>query len=205
MMRPLASPTAAPAAIPADHAGGDPGLQHHHGGDAARERRGRADREIEAAADDDEGHAHGDHRHDRGLHQDVGEIERREKAVGQQRGHHAQHDQRDQRHLAGEVEAVQLDHHPPIAARSCGSSRPCAALERPAIRPCRTASTLSHSARELGEIARVDQHAAAAGDEIADQRVDLRLGGDVDALASARRAAARRRARASHFARITFC
>src|SRR5262245_60874343 len=35
---------------------------------------------------------------------------------------------------------------------------------------------------ELGEIARMDQRAAAARDEISDQRMDLRLGGDVDAL-----------------------
>jgi hypothetical protein len=37
-------------------------------------------------------------------------------------------------------------------------------------------------ARELAQIARIDQRAAAAGDEIADQGVDLRLGGNVDAL-----------------------
>ena len=30
-------------------------------------------------------HAHGDDRHDRGLHQNVGEVERRQKTVGQQR------------------------------------------------------------------------------------------------------------------------
>ena len=64
------------------HARGDAELHHHHRGDAAGERDGRADRKIEAAADDDEGHADGDHRHDRGLHQDVGEVERRQEAVG---------------------------------------------------------------------------------------------------------------------------
>src|SRR3989454_71971 len=36
-------------------------------------------------------------------------------------------------------------------------------------------------ARELGEVAGIDQRAAAGADEFADQRMDLRLGGDVDA------------------------
>ena len=147
MMRPFASPTAAPAAIPASDAGRDPGLQHHHRRDAARERGGRADREIEAAADDDEGHADGDDRHDRGLHQDVGEVERREKAVGHERGRRAQHDQRDQRHLAGESSPIaRFGHHqPPIAARSFGSSRPGRDRAWPrcglAARPARSRTT----------------------------------------------------------------
>jgi hypothetical protein len=79
----LAKPTAAPGGDAADHAGQNSELQHHHGGDAARQRHRRADREIETAADNDERHAHGDHRHDRGLHEDVCEIERRQEAVGQ--------------------------------------------------------------------------------------------------------------------------
>ena len=50
---------------PGDNARRDAGLEHDHAGDAARERGGRTDGEIEAAADNDEGHAHGDHGHDR--------------------------------------------------------------------------------------------------------------------------------------------
>src|SRR5262249_61421740 len=60
---------------PGRDASGDPGLDHDHARDAARQRRGRAHREVVATADDDERHAHGDHRHDRGLHQDIGEVE----------------------------------------------------------------------------------------------------------------------------------
>jgi len=62
---------------PRDHARRNAGLQHHHAGNAAGECGRRTDREIEAPADDHECHPHGDHRHDRGLHQDVGEVERR--------------------------------------------------------------------------------------------------------------------------------
>ena len=50
---------------PGGNARRDAGLEHDHAGDAARERGGRTDGEIEAAADNDEGHAHGDHGHDR--------------------------------------------------------------------------------------------------------------------------------------------
>jgi hypothetical protein len=73
---------------------------------------------AEAASDDDEGHAHGDHRHNRGLHQDVGKVERRQKTIGQQRGHRAQHDQRNQRHLAGEVETLAHAIHATIKSLS---------------------------------------------------------------------------------------
>ena len=145
-------------------------------------RDGRADRKIEAAADDDEGHADGDHRHDRGLHQDVGEVERRQEAVGQQRRDHAQHDERDQRHLAGEVEAL-APCQPPIAACSRCSSKPVGAIEaRRRSVPDRSAQMLSQRRVSSARSLEIDQHAAAARGEVADQRMDLRLGGDVDAL-----------------------
>ena len=100
-------------------------------GDAARERGGRPDRKIEAAADDDEGHPHGDHRHDRGLHQDVGEVERRRKRGVSSAVAAHKHDKRDERHLPGElppqwIDIAQVVFTPPIAARNFGSSRPSA-------------------------------------------------------------------------------
>ena len=105
MMRPLARPTAAPAAIPASTPAAMPNFTIVIAAMQPAKRHRRADRKIEAAADDDEGHADGDHRHDRGLHQDVGEVERRQEAAGQERGDDAKHHQRDQRDLPDDVEA----------------------------------------------------------------------------------------------------
>ena len=71
---------------------------------------------------------------------------------------------------------------PPMAACSRCSSKPSARSIRSMIAPWCIAQMLSQrrviSARSLDD----DQHAAAALGEVADQRVDLRLGGDVDAL-----------------------
>ena len=63
---------------------------------------------------------------------------------------------------------------------------------------------VAHRAK-LVEIARTDQHAATAGDEIADQIMNLRLGRHVDALGRFLQATAPQRGATSHFARITFC
>src|SRR5262249_56007061 len=91
--------------------GGEAGRGGGSGGGGGGGRRGRPHRETDAAAEKDESHAHGDHRHDRGLHQDIGEIEGREKTVGQQRGRRAQNDERDQRHLTREIPSARRAFH----------------------------------------------------------------------------------------------
>src|SRR5260370_41329378 len=58
----------------------------------------------------------------------------------------------------------------------------CGALERGCDPPLPHGENAITQARKLAEIAGMDQRATAAGDDIADERVDLRLGGDIDAL-----------------------
>ena len=183
---PLARPTDRAGGNAGDHAGEDAELQHRHSGDAARKRHRRADREIETTADNDEGHAHGDHRHDRRLHEDICQIERREKAAGQERGHHAQDDKRDQRRLARPSSAVARAFSPAFMSRSPRARVPrrggrCARCAT-TIRPLRIASTASHKCASSERSLEFEQHAAAARGEITQQRVDLRFGRDVDAL-----------------------
>ena len=116
-----------------EHARDQAELRHGHRRDAAGQRDGRADREIEAAADNHERHADGDHRHDRGLHQNVGEVERRQEAAGQHRRDHAQQQQRDQRALAEKLR--RLRHGGMVIRRSpraaACSSKPSRSLQRP--------------------------------------------------------------------------
>src|SRR5262249_57697287 len=120
--------------------------EHPQGGERPRRRGGRPDRKSDPAADDDEGHPKGDDRHDRGLNQNVGEVERRQKARRQQRCHETKNNQCDQRDLAGQAPAPygyrRCPFHAPIAARSFGSS---ARSSRATMLPYRTARTASQS------------------------------------------------------------
>ena len=186
----------------------DSGLQHRHAGDAARQRHGRADREVETAADDHERHAHGDHRHDRGLHQDVGEVERRQEAAGQ-RGRSTTHKTRS---VASGACPARLRGPMLLRRLSCRNRgvhaflvEPVAALD--ALDDVAVAERQHRVAqmRELGKVARGQHHAAAAR---ARSRAPARGSAPwrrCRSLASARRAGARHLARASHFARMTFC
>src|SRR5262249_36159160 len=58
----------------------------------------------------------------------------------------------------------------------------CGAIERGRNPPLPHGENAIAQARQLAEIAGMDQRAAAARDDIADERVDLRLGRDIDAL-----------------------
>ena len=60
-------------------AGADPREQtvrQHVGGDHARQADDRADRQVDALGHDDQRHADGDHRVDRGLEHDVDQVRR---------------------------------------------------------------------------------------------------------------------------------
>jgi hypothetical protein len=90
----------------------------------------RGDGKVKPAADNDKRHANGDDGHNRGLHQNVGKVERRYKSVSHKRCGKAQYNECDQWGLAGEIEAPQpgprifcrVLFHPPIAACSRCSS-----------------------------------------------------------------------------------
>src|SRR5215468_4035063 len=58
----------------------------------------------------------------------------------------------------------------------------CGAIERGRDPPLPHGENAVTQARELAEIAGMNQRAAAARDDIADERVDLHLGRDIDAL-----------------------
>src|SRR5262245_42357051 len=58
----------------------------------------------------------------------------------------------------------------------------CGAIERSRNPPLPHGENTVAQARELAQIAGMDQRAAAARDDIADERVDLQLGRDIDAL-----------------------
>ena len=63
-----------------------------------------------------------------------------------------------------------------------GSSRPVVAIERRRDPSLAYGKDGVAQTRELGEIGGMDQRAAAAGHEVADEGMDLGLGRDVDAL-----------------------
>ena len=80
-----------------DHGGAEPGQRHD-----------RADREVDAAGQDDEGHADRQQAVDRDLAHDVEQVERLQEARIEDGEHRHQHEQEDQRRKLGE-KAEQVD------------------------------------------------------------------------------------------------
>jgi hypothetical protein len=104
-----------------------PGQRHH-----------RAHREVDAAGEDDEGHADREQAVDRDLPHDVEEVQRPQEARLEQREGGHQDEQEDQRRQLGQ-QAERVDPRPAaaIAARA-GRPRPDLTLHHPPPQPART-------------------------------------------------------------------
>ena len=91
LIKPQITPNNIPAAIPKNEVVGEQTRRDH-----AREPHHRSDREVDSASHDDQGHANGNHRVDRGLQQNVQDVRWLiEAAVKQREDHEKEGNTRD--------------------------------------------------------------------------------------------------------------
>ncbi len=190
MSRPLTRPQAAAAATPLrPRDGRGRAVLQQDGDHDRRERDDRADREVDAAGDDDRGHADRRHADDRRLarHQlQVAGLD--ELDAGEQREHERDEHQPDEG--AGAVEQRSCGHAraaPPVIVATIRSDSVSSATGRARLQPpAEHDRDAVADAEQLGQIAADEEHglgrrAGGRADELVDQRVDLRLARDVDA------------------------
>src|SRR6516162_2613021 len=111
MITPFANPTAIPAATPATAPESKPNRTITIAETQPARSDGRADRKIETAADDYKRHPDGDNGHDRGLHENIGQVERRKKTVCHERCGETEHNERDQWYLTNKIKPLRQWRH----------------------------------------------------------------------------------------------